>query len=67
MNDPISPESRRAHLGPTDEQLAELFPWTLHTRWLRGGFQGHGAQPDAPPCACEFCRKLRRDRFKREH
>ena len=32
-------------MTPTDEQLAELYPWTLHTRWLRGGFQGHGAHP----------------------
>ena len=32
-----------------DMELAELFPWTIHTRWLEG-----------PSCMCEECLQVRR-------
>ncbi|HJN34792.1 MAG TPA: hypothetical protein QF700_11850 [Prochlorococcus sp.] len=32
-----------------DMELAELFPWTIHTRCLEG-----------PPCMCEECLQARR-------
>ncbi|KZR75917.1 hypothetical protein PMIT1320_00911 [Prochlorococcus marinus str. MIT 1320] len=32
-----------------DIELAELFPWTIHTRWIEG-----------PPCMCEECLRARR-------
>ncbi|CAX31969.1 Conserved hypothetical protein [Prochlorococcus marinus str. MIT 9313] len=32
-----------------DMELAELFSWTFHTRWLEG-----------PPCMCEECLRARR-------
>ena len=51
---------------PTDEQLAEAKPFTLHTRWLWSGVAGGiGAQPDAPPCMCDRCRQIRRQAWER--
>ena len=38
-----------------DMELAELFPWTIHTRWLEG-----------PPCMCEECLQARRQARHRE-
>ena len=58
-----------AHIDvtPTDEQLADLFPGTLHTRWGQaGGPGGIGANGDDFVCRCDFCAKVRRDRWEKE-
>ena len=53
--------------APTDAQLADLYPNTLHTRWGREGFAGGiGAKGDDLVCICEMCAKLRRDRWEKE-
>ena len=58
-----------AHIDatPTDEQLADLFPNTLHTRWGQEGFMGGiGAKGDDFVCRCSMCTKVRRDRWEKE-
>ena len=49
-------------MDPSDEQLALLYRWTLHTRWgVEGapGGSGIGAKEDFT-CMCSFCRETRR-------
>ena len=49
-------------MDPSDEVLAKLYRWTLHTRWgVEGapGGSGIGAQEDFT-CMCDGCRKSRR-------
>jgi len=48
----------------TDQQLVELYGWTLHRRWASETWTKPGSPP---PCTCEFCMKLRRDRWEAEH
>ena len=58
-----------AHIDdtPTDDQLADLFPNTLHTRWGQaGGPGGIGAKGDDFVCRCSMCAKIRRDRWEKE-
>ena len=46
----------------SDEELAKLYRWTLHTRWgVEGapGGLGIGAKEDFT-CMCDGCRKSRR-------
>ena len=44
----------------TDEQLLDLWPWTLHRRiqCCEG--------KDLGPCCCDFCMELRRKRWENE-
>ncbi len=51
---------------PSDEELAVMFRWTMHTRWGVGGLNGYGAKGDDFVCMCSFCRELRRKRFEKE-
>ena len=58
-----------AHIDatPTDDQLADVFPNTLHTRWGREGFAGGiGAKGDDFVCRCDLCAKIRHDRWEKE-
>ena len=49
--------------APSDEDLANLWPNTLHSRWGQEGFMGGiGAKGDDFVCCCDFCAKVRRDR-----
>ena len=53
--------------APSDEDLAMLWPSTLHTRWGREGFMGGiGAKGDDFICRCSMCAKIRRDRWEKE-
>ena len=52
---------------PTYEELALLWPNTLHTRWGQaGGPGGIGAKGDDFVCRCNFCAKVRRDRWEKD-
>ncbi|ABM78023.1 hypothetical protein [Prochlorococcus marinus] len=55
-------------LQPTDEQLAQSMPLTLHSRWGRQGFGSMGAdfRGNDYVCMCEFCLDLRRKRWLKE-
>ena len=53
--------------APSDEDLAMLWPNTLHTRWGQaGGPGGIGAKGDDFVCRCSMCAKIRRDRWEKE-
>ena len=53
--------------APSDEDLAMLWPNTLHTRWGQEGFMsGIGAKDDDFVCRCSMCAKIRRDRWEKE-
>jgi hypothetical protein len=47
-------------IRPTDEQLLDLWPWTLHRRMQC--CEGE----DLGPCCCDFCMELRRKRWENE-
>ena len=54
---------------PSDAELAEIYRFTLHTRWGIEGAPGTnkiGAKEDFT-CMCSGCLKPRRDRWCREH
>ena len=52
--------------APSDEDLAMLWPNTLHTRWGQEGFMGGiGAKGDDFACLCSMCAKFRRNRWER--
>ena len=40
-------------MKPTDDQLAVMFRWTLHTRWGVGGFMGVEGEGDDFTCRCK--------------
>ena len=53
--------------APSDEDLAMLWPNTLHTRWGQEGFMGGiGAKGDDFACLCSMCAKFRRNRWERD-
>ena len=53
--------------APSDEDLAMLWPNTLHTRWGQsGGPGGIGAKGDDFVCRCDLCAKVRRARWEKE-
>ena len=53
--------------APSDEYLAMLWPNTLHTRWGQEGFMsGIGAKGDDFVCRCNFCAKVRCDRWVKD-
>ena len=42
---------------PTDEELAKLYRWTLHTKWGISGARGSGiGAEDDFRCMCDSCR-----------
>jgi len=50
---------------PSDDELAVIYRWTLHTRWGVGGFMGVGGEDDFT-CRCESCTSARQNRWLKE-
>ena len=52
---------------PGDNELAQLYRWTLHTKWGVSGAPGSGIGADDDfTCMCGSCLESRRDRWVRE-
>ena len=55
-----------SHIRPTDEELADWMPNTVHTRQGREGHRRTGHQADDFICRCDLCAKLRRDFWEQQ-
>ncbi len=53
-------------LQPTDEQLAQSMPFTLHSKWGREDWIRRGAYARDFICMCGPCLDLRRKRWLKE-
>ena len=53
---------------PTAQELADLFPATLHTRWGRSAFMGdpNTIISEDYVCDCDYCYSVRLKRWKKE-
>ena len=53
---------------PTAQELADLFPATLHTRWGRSAFMGdpNTIISEDFVCMCDQCGSTRLKRWKKE-
>ena len=53
---------------PTPQQLAEIYPSTLHTRWGRSAFMGdpNTIISEDYVCDCDHCFKIRLTRWNEE-
>ena len=53
---------------PTAQELAEIYPATLHTRWGRSAFMGDPNTIIAEDfvCDCEQCYSVRLKRWQKE-
>jgi len=53
--------------APSDEDIAILWPHTLHSRWGQEGFMGGiSTKGDDFVSRCSMCGKNRRDRWEKE-
>ncbi len=50
---------------PTDQELADMYRWTLHTKWGFSGFMGAGSE-EAFTCRFYQCTSSRRKRWLKE-
>ena len=53
---------------PTAQELADLFPATLHTRWGRSDFHGDPSTIISEDfvCMCDHCGSVRLKRWQKE-
>ena len=52
-------------MKPTDDELAVMYRWTMHTKRGYSGFMGEGGDLDFT-CRCERCTETRRKRWEKE-
>ena len=54
-------------MQPSDDELAVIYRWTMHTKWGYSGFMGEVGQGEDFTCRCERCTGLSRERWLKEN